>query len=269
MVQLSQNDNGNANASRTTGAGAADVTQPVASSIQRSTPNATITFSTGDGPLGLTETRTSVEHVAGWTVTTITTLERTQSTPVSVANQATTTTAASTSASNTVVVDNAPANPAVVDSQATAVAGHTQANTDVSEDSDEYWDSDDDDDGAYHVPLPTSYQRPAHGGFNGRWYVVFAGREVGVFAGDWEEVVGPLVNRVPHARHQAYDTHDDAVYQYARAYQGRRRGWEVTVLNPTRDVVYDPTYTFGTGAMLGSVDITGLDIDVTRVSNVV
>ncbi|KAL0568126.1 hypothetical protein V5O48_013865 [Marasmius crinis-equi] len=261
MVQLSQPDNSNATTVLTTGAGAAKVVHPDPEAIARSTPNAVVTFSTGDGQLGLTETHTVIHHDSGWTWTTITTVERTQAHSPAVNVGA---------ATDSRPVETVAANPApTASSQATAV-GQSQAASNISEDSDEYWSSsDEEDEDVYCVPLPTSYQRPVNGTFTGRWYVVFAGREVGVFAGDWEEVVGPLVNRVPHARHQAYNTQDDAVYQYARAYQGRRRRWEVTVLNPTCPVVYDNSYTFGSGTMLGSVDITGLDIDPSRVTTVV
>ncbi|KAL0566041.1 hypothetical protein V5O48_015976 [Marasmius crinis-equi] len=112
----------------------------------------------------------------------------------------------------------------------------------------------------YRVPLPTSFSRPPNEEDYKRFYVIIAGKEVGIFLGDWDEVVTPLVRGVPGNRVEGYGTFDDAVYQYARAYQRKRPEWRVRVIGNPRPVEWDDSYHWGDGEMLGSVDITGLDI---------
>ncbi|KAL0572901.1 hypothetical protein V5O48_009070 [Marasmius crinis-equi] len=120
----------------------------------------------------------------------------------------------------------------------------------------------------YHVPLPTSFVRPENEDDIKRFHVIFAGKQVGIFPGEWEDVVAPLVKGVPNNRTEGYGSFDDAVYQYARAYQGKRKGWRVRVIGSPVRVEYDGNYQWGNGEMLGSVDITGLDISRELVTTV-
>ncbi|KAL0568514.1 hypothetical protein V5O48_013471 [Marasmius crinis-equi] len=121
---------------------------------------------------------------------------------------------------------------------------------------------------AYHVPLPTSFVRPDNEAQIRRYYVVYVGKEVGVFTGEFEATVAPLVKGIRHNKVEGFSTFDDAVYQYTRAYQGLRLGCPVRVVGSIRPVQVNNTYDWGTGQMLGTVDITGLDIDPALVSNV-
>ncbi|KAL0577481.1 hypothetical protein V5O48_004505 [Marasmius crinis-equi] len=120
----------------------------------------------------------------------------------------------------------------------------------------------------YRVPLPTSFARPENEAEIKRFYIVCVGKEVGIFTGDYEDTVSPLVKGVPNNRAEGYSKFDDAVYQYARAYQGLRRGWQIRVVGSPHPVEFDDTYQWGGGEMLGSVDISGLDIDRALVSTI-
>ncbi|KAL0567004.1 hypothetical protein V5O48_014990 [Marasmius crinis-equi] len=120
----------------------------------------------------------------------------------------------------------------------------------------------------YRVPLPTSFRRPSNEDDFKRFNVVAKGKKVGIFLGEWEEVVAPLVRGVSQNKAQAYGTWDDAVYQYARAYQGLREGWKVTVLRSPVPVEFDESYQWGSGEKLGTVDITGLDLDPKLVTEI-
>ncbi|KAL0564217.1 hypothetical protein V5O48_017833, partial [Marasmius crinis-equi] len=113
----------------------------------------------------------------------------------------------------------------------------------------------------YLVPLPTSFVRPANESLIRRYYVVYVGKEVGIFTGEFDTTVAPLVRGVHGNKVEGFSTFDDAVYQYARAYQELRPLWPIRVVGSNRPVQFDPNYHWGAGTMLGSVDITGLDLD--------
>ncbi|KAL0578040.1 hypothetical protein V5O48_003945 [Marasmius crinis-equi] len=121
----------------------------------------------------------------------------------------------------------------------------------------------------YHIPVPTLFFRPDNEASIKRYYVVYTGKEVGIFTGEFDAVVGPLVRGIPHNRVEGFSTWDDALYQYTRAYQELRPGCAISVVGSPRPVQMDANYQWGTGQMLGAVDITGLDLDPTLVSNVV
>ncbi|KAL0576615.1 hypothetical protein V5O48_005373 [Marasmius crinis-equi] len=124
---------------------------------------------------------------------------------------------------------------------------------------------------AYMVPSPPAYRRPIED--EGPYYVIFAGREVGIVQGEWDAVVRPHCYGVPHARNARYESWDDALYQYARSYQDRRPFWDIRVLEASSPVIRDTSYRWSEGPapgvrMLGVVDITGLDLDPSRVTRV-
>ncbi|KAL0578104.1 hypothetical protein V5O48_003883 [Marasmius crinis-equi] len=141
----------------------------------------------------------------------------------------------------------------------------TSAHSDDSDDSDTSFVD------AYLVPSPPAYSRPADE--SPPFYVIFLGREVGIFQGEWDAVVRPHCLGVSHARNTRFDNWDDALYQYARAYQNWRPGWQITVLDCPSPVIRDTSYRWserpGPGVrMLGVIDITGLDLDPSRVTKI-
>ncbi|KAL0569848.1 hypothetical protein V5O48_012114 [Marasmius crinis-equi] len=145
--------------------------------------------------------------------------------------------------------------------------------TDTFSDSDdsETYSIDDSIADAYLVPSPAVYTRPTDE--TGPFHVVAAGRDVGIFQGDWDTVVRSKCLGVRNSHSQRFENWDDALYQYARCYQRCQPGWEIQVLDTTSTVIYDTTYSYskvpGPGVhMLGVVDITGLDLDPSRVTKI-
>ncbi|KAL0564626.1 hypothetical protein V5O48_017418 [Marasmius crinis-equi] len=121
----------------------------------------------------------------------------------------------------------------------------------------------------YHIPVPTSFVRPDNEASIKRYYVVYVGKEVGIFTGEFDAEVGPLVRGIPHNHVEGFSTWDDALYQYTRAYQQLRTGCLISVVGSPRPIQMDGNYLWGSGQMLGSVNITGMDLDPTLVSTVV
>ncbi|KAL0568785.1 hypothetical protein V5O48_013201 [Marasmius crinis-equi] len=110
-------------------------------------------------------------------------------------------------------------------------------------------------------PVPSALRRPANDRPHTKYYVVYAGLRVGIFRGDWNKVVEPYVSRVAHSNHKAYYSWDEALFNYASAYQGKHARFRVEILE--EEELENPdaaNYRFGDGRMIGRVDVTGLDL---------
>ncbi|KAL0563253.1 hypothetical protein V5O48_018822 [Marasmius crinis-equi] len=110
------------------------------------------------------------------------------------------------------------------------------------------------------VPVPTEFRRPAND-------TVFSKTDV----------ITRLVEGVPNARRKAFGSWDQALWNYAAAYQGvhpyrqgmhnNTPGYKPQILRVAGAVnPLAASYTFGSGHMVGAVDISGLDLDADRLN---
>ncbi|KAK7035310.1 hypothetical protein VNI00_012077 [Paramarasmius palmivorus] len=82
------------------------------------------------------------------------------------------------------------------------------------------------------IPHPSTLEIRAGMEFHNRFYVVYRGKEVGIFY-DFHSEVAPRTLGVSNALMKAYDTWEDAITEYARAYRGLKPGHRLAVIgNP-------------------------------------
>ncbi|KAK7015548.1 hypothetical protein VNI00_019082 [Paramarasmius palmivorus] len=81
------------------------------------------------------------------------------------------------------------------------------------------------------VPHPSELQLRPGMQYHTKFYVVFRGREVGIFY-NWKHEARHVVEGVPHNCHRVYSTWDEALKKYAEAYYGEFPDHELAIINP-------------------------------------
>ncbi|KAK7017005.1 hypothetical protein VNI00_018768 [Paramarasmius palmivorus] len=85
--------------------------------------------------------------------------------------------------------------------------------------------------GVPNIPHPDSFHAPADVPAGTRFYVVYVGREVGIFWGDWYEEVEHKVLGVSGFRATKHQTFTQAQMEYTRAYFNQKPGYDLRVVS--------------------------------------
>ncbi|KAK7024163.1 hypothetical protein VNI00_016541 [Paramarasmius palmivorus] len=80
------------------------------------------------------------------------------------------------------------------------------------------------------IPHPSTFQAPANVPEGTRYYVVYVGRQLGLFWGDWYQEVKHLVHGVSGHRSTKHNTFEQALVEYTRAFYGQKPGYELRVV---------------------------------------
>ncbi|KAK7021036.1 hypothetical protein VNI00_017568 [Paramarasmius palmivorus] len=79
------------------------------------------------------------------------------------------------------------------------------------------------------IPSPNTIEPPAEVPEGTRFYVVYVGREVGIYWGDWYEVCERLVKGVSGHRATKHSTFSQALVEYTRAYYNQKPGYTLRI----------------------------------------
>ncbi|KAK7032453.1 hypothetical protein VNI00_013011 [Paramarasmius palmivorus] len=79
-------------------------------------------------------------------------------------------------------------------------------------------------------PPPSSFTAPASVPEGTRFYVVYVGRQLGIFWGDWYQEVQRLVHGVSGHRSTKHQTFEQALVEYTRAYYGGKPGYQLRIV---------------------------------------